>query len=225
VIFGSKRAWWSSPIDLSSLNGKNGFILYGENAGDNSGISVASAGDVNDDGIDDFIIGAYRASPLNRTIAGRSYIIFGNRGLWNSPIELSSLNGKNGCIINGQAGTIYSGSSVAGAGDINNDGISDFIIGAVSIPPKARQSYLRSYVIFGSRKGWNSPFEFSSLNGKNGFMINGEPMGSASALSVAGAGDINDDGICDLVIGSSWASPENRTYAGESYVIFGEKTN
>ena len=65
MIFGSKSSW-SSPISLSSLNGNNGFILNGINANDQSGYSVASAGDVNGDGIGDLIVGAPNASPGGR---------------------------------------------------------------------------------------------------------------------------------------------------------------
>ena len=63
-------------IQLSDLNGKNGFRLDGINMGDYSGRSVASAGDVNDDGIRDLIIGASRATANCRTGAGKSYVVF-----------------------------------------------------------------------------------------------------------------------------------------------------
>ena len=88
---------WSSPISLSSLNGANGFILNGINSIDESGFSVASAGDVNGDGIDDLIVGA----PPATSFAGQSYVIFGSKNRWSSPISLLSLNGANGFILNG----------------------------------------------------------------------------------------------------------------------------
>ena len=59
VVFGSSEDW-SEALNLSDLNGTNGFTINGIDADDISGWSVSSAGDVNGDGIDDIIIGAYR---------------------------------------------------------------------------------------------------------------------------------------------------------------------
>ena len=85
-----------AAFNLAGLNGANGFILNGINSNDQSGNSVASAGDVNGDGIDDLIIGAYVAASV-----GQSYVIFGSKSRWSSPISLLSLNGNNGFTING----------------------------------------------------------------------------------------------------------------------------
>ena len=72
----------ASELDLSDLNGTNGFIINGIDAGDYSGYSVSSAGDVNGDGIDDIIIGANYADPDANSSAGESYVVFGSvRGL------------------------------------------------------------------------------------------------------------------------------------------------
>ncbi len=224
VVFGSKKGW-SSPIELSSLNGANGFILNGEAASDNSGFSVSGAGDINDDGISDIVIGASNASPSSdRDGAGKSYVIFGKRSAWSSPIELSSLNGMNGFILNGEARADRSG-TVSNAGDINGDGISDIVIGASNASPSSdRGEAGKSYVIFGKRSGWSSPFELSSLNGVNGFILNGEAMGDDIGYSVSGASDINDDGISDIVMGAPFASPSgDKIRAGKTYVLFGKK--
>ena len=79
-----------------------------------------------------------------------------------------------------------------------------------------------TYVIFGSKEGWSSPISLSSLNGTNGFVLNGVSAGDLSGISVSGAGDINGDGIADLVIGApSGASTE----AGETYVVFGSNVD
>jgi hypothetical protein len=128
------------------------------------------------------------------------------------------LNGKNGFILNGEATNDESGWSVSGAGDINDDGIDDLIIGA----PYGKTG--KSYVIYGSKKSWNSPIELSSLNGVNGFILNGDSGKNWIGFSVSGAGDINDDGIDDLAIGAPDANPHNRTSAGKTYIVFGKKT-
>jgi len=82
-------------IPLSSLDGTNGFRLDGA-AGDDSGYSVASAGDVNGDGFSDVVIGALRASPGGRTEAGSNFVVFGKASGFSAAIDLSSLDGTNG---------------------------------------------------------------------------------------------------------------------------------
>ena len=64
-------------------------------------------------------------------------------------------------------------------------------------------------------------FELSSLDGSNGFVLNGIDGGDESGLSVSGAGDIDGDGVDDLIIGAKYADP-NGGQSGESYVVFGE---
>ena len=91
----------ASELDLSDLNGTNGFIINGIDEDDNSGYSVSSAGDVNGDGIDDIIIGANYADPDANSSAGESYVVFGSSEDWSEALNLSDLNGTNGFTING----------------------------------------------------------------------------------------------------------------------------
>tara|TARA_R110002072_G_scaffold42064_12_gene118108 strand:+ start:52622 stop:52999 length:378 start_codon:yes stop_codon:yes gene_type:complete len=88
-------------------------------------------GDVNGDGIDDLIIGAAYADPNGNDFAGTSYVVFGGAGVGSTGIiELASLNGSNGFILNGINARERSGYSVSSAGDMNGDGIDDLVIGA-----------------------------------------------------------------------------------------------
>ena len=90
-------------FNLSDLNGSNGFAINGIAAYDSSGVSVSSAGDVNGDGFDDLIIGAFFADPNGISDAGQSYVVFGNNSGFAAGLNLSTLNGSNGFAINGIA--------------------------------------------------------------------------------------------------------------------------
>jgi hypothetical protein len=220
VVFG-RRTGFAASLDLSSLNGSNGFIINGINTGDFSGISVSSAGDVNGDGIDDLIIGADGAAPNGSINAGQSYVVFGSATGFDASFDLSTLNGSNGFIINGINPFDTSGISVSTAGDVNNDGIDDLIIGADGAAPNGNINAGESYVVFGSTSGFAPSLELSTLNGITGFIIKGTDSSNASGISVSNAGDINGDGIDDVLIGATNALPNSQIVPGESYVVFG----
>ncbi|MFN7305053.1 MAG: hypothetical protein ACK5TQ_00550, partial [Acetobacteraceae bacterium] len=122
------------PIDLATIAaGTGGFVIHGQDANDQSGYSVASAGDINGDGFDDLIIGArYGDAAGNaKDRAGDSYVVFGKASGWGAPIDLATIAaGTGGFVIHGQDRYDDSGTSVASAGDINGDGFADLIIGA-----------------------------------------------------------------------------------------------
>jgi len=69
---------FSPVVELSTLDGSEGFVLHGIDEGDLAGGSVAGAGDVNGDGFGDFLVGARTADPGGRTSAGEIYLVFGS---------------------------------------------------------------------------------------------------------------------------------------------------
>ena len=85
-----------SDLNVADLDGTNGFILGGIDSYDNSGRSVSSAGDVNGDGFDDVIIGAFLGDPNGNVNAGESYLVFGAAGGFTPSLSLAALDGTNG---------------------------------------------------------------------------------------------------------------------------------
>lgn len=208
-----------AAFDLSSLDGTNGFRLNGPSVASGAGFSVSDAGDVNGDGFDDLIIGAYKVNGY----AGASYVVFGSGTGFDPTLSLASLNGTNGFRLNGEVGFDRSGRSVSGAGDINGDGFDDLIVGAAFADPNSTADAGASYVVFGKASGFAGSINLSGLNGTNGFQINGAGAGHFSGISVSGAGDINDDGFADVIIGA-YRETANGSYSGASYVLFGTNT-
>lgn len=91
---------------------------------------------------------------------------------------------------------------VAGIGNINGDGLDDLLVGAPLADQPDRDDAGESYVVFGQAGGFASLLDPASLNGTTGFRVNGVEIGTASGGSVARAGDVNGDGIDDLLIGA-----------------------
>ena len=224
VYGGSSAPGTGGELDLSSLDGTNGFILNGIDASDRSGFSVSSAGDVNGDGYDDLIIGAREADPNGDDTVGETYVVYGGASApgTGGELDLSSLDGTNGFILNGIDEYDYSGWSVSSAGDVNGDGYNDLIIGAREADPNGDDEGGETYVVYGgaSAPGTGGRFNLSSLDGTNGFILNGINEDDESGRSVSSAGDFNGDGYDDLIIGASGADPNGRR-SGETYVVYG----
>ena len=215
VTFGPIRALPSANLQTS---------IFGVTAGDNAGQSVAGAGDVNGDGIDDVIVGAPNAAPGGVSAAGSSYVVFGAATPPQTAclcIELATLTLARGFRIDGPAANANSGISVAGAGDVNGDGRDDVIVGAPGASPGGATGAGSSYVVFGSASPAN--VALATLTAAQGFRIDGADVGDDSGRSVAGAGDVDGDGRDDVIVGAHLAdsSPGGLTARGAAYVVRG----
>ncbi|NNE85936.1 MAG: cadherin-like domain-containing protein [Alphaproteobacteria bacterium] len=222
VIFG--KAGGFTDIDLGSLSGADGFTISGAEAGDKSGFSVASAGDIDGDGFDDLIIGAYLADDAGVADAGQSYVIFGQPGGF-SDIDLGAIAPGAGFTITGGGAGDQAGWSVSSAGDVNGDGFDDIIVGALRGDGigDAEKDAGESYVIFGKASGF-SDIDVSTLAPADGFTIRGADAGDRAGYSVSSAGDVNRDGYEDVIIGAiGGRGAGNATMnSGEAYVVFGK---
>jgi hypothetical protein len=223
LIFGA--ASLPPTINLANL-GSAGITIFGADAGDRSGFSVSNAGDINGDGFDDLVVGAYRAAASGnaKSFAGESYVIFGAASL-PPTINLANL-GSAGITIFGAESEDFSGRSVSTAGDVNGDGFDDLIIGAMGADgaENAKSYSGDSYLIFGAA---SLPPTINLANlGAVGTTIFGAGADDRSGWSVSRAGDINGDGFDDLVIAASRAdaSGDAKPDAGETYVIFGAQS-
>ena len=201
-------------FDLTSVTldpKKTGFTISGNTGSDWFGFSVKTAGDINKDGYADFLIGA----PQKFNNQGMVYVIYGGPTNSFADIDFSGSGSLNpattGFTIKGNAQGDQLGISVSTAGDINQDGCDDIIIGA---PGKST-----AYVIYG-KTAYTTNIDLSVTNlnpTTTGFKIKGVD-GAQFGYSVSTAGDINKDGRADMIMGSHMLSSER----GSAYVIYGK---
>lgn len=219
----------NAPIDLSNVSASgttDGFVIRGSLHGEQSGMSLSGAGDVNGDGLADIIVGA-PSNNASGSKSGRAYVVYGKSG--NAPVDLSMLSATAGAM-GFEIGGIpeYNdnnklGYSVSGAGDINGDGYDDVVVGVVNGDVNAVDAG-RSYVVFGgpARSGGPDLAAIAAGASTAGFVINGQAASDHTGWSVSSAGDVNGDGLADLIIGARDASPAGRQFAGRAYVVFGK---
>jgi len=160
-------------------------VFNGLAAGGIFGYSVGTAGDVNGDGYDDIIVGAYGYN----SSTGRVYIYYGG----------VNMNTLADVILTGEATNSNFGSSVSTAGDVNGDGYSDVIVGADGYASNTG----RAYIFFGG----------SSMNNTVDVTMTGEAINNYFGVSVSAAGDVNGDGYSDVIAGADgYASSTGRAY-------------
>ncbi|MCC8996389.1 MAG: hypothetical protein LM517_04890 [Nitrosomonas sp.] len=223
-IFFGKGVGFNSTEHLSTaLQDKNtGISIVGLEKNSDMRTSVSSVGDINGDRIDDIIVSqeGYNHS------AGEGYVIFGQSSFSSNSIDVQTLNGTNGFHLHGVDSIngpdnfgILDGMS-SGAGDVNGDGYDDLIIGAPGEGNNPTRGGGSSYVVFGKASGFAANLEMTSLDGTNGFRLDGTKF-SSSGGSVSGAGDVNGDGFADVIIGGGSAEI-NGFGSGSSYVVFGK---
>jgi hypothetical protein len=210
VVFGKAD---TEPVGFLGLaEGTGGFVVEGEEADDRCGHAVSGAGDVNGDGLADVIIGAPGKWP------GRAYVVFGKTDT--DVVSLADIAaGVGGFILDGEVEEDLAGNSVSWAGDVNGDDLADVVVGAPGIAANGIGSG-RAYVVFG-KTDTNAVLLSDVAGGVGGFSMDGEEGGDAAGQSVSGAGDVDRDGLPDVVVGATGATP-NGARSGRTYVVFGK---
>ncbi len=219
VVFGGS-AGFPSLMNLTNLKGTNGFVFHGVAANNQAGSSVSGVGDINGDSLDDFIVGAFGAG-INGSNSGSSYVIFGSAETFPDVLNATALDGTNGFTVNGIGAGDRLGISVGGAGDVNNDGLDEIIIGASGVDANGEDNSGASYVLFGSNDVFASTINASDIGAGMGMVLNGVTAGDETGISVSTAGDVNNDGGGDVIVGAWRATPNGVISAGSSYVVFG----
>jgi hypothetical protein len=202
VIYGKEGGL--ADIDLATLDPSRGFRIVGAlPPGNYDGRVVNAAGDVNDDGIGDILVGS----------AGQNFLIYGKVGGLGD-VDLGALTPATGANLYG------SSASVDGAGDINGDGIDDIVVGTRG-DPFGRDDAGETLVIFG-KVGGIGDIDLSAFPATQGFRIAGADQYDATGYAVSSAGDINGDGIADILIGSYGEESSGHYSAGLAYVVYGK---
>jgi len=218
-------------VELAELNtagSLNGITFSGVDDFGKLGTAISRIGDINADGLEDIAIGA-PGSDVNGIDSGSVYVLFGRQGIFPATLSPGDFDGTLGLVINGVASSNNTGREVAAAGDINGDGIDDLVLSAPLAFTGIFFTGGETYVIFGRDDGgFPATIELAELNGTGpnatpGITIRGAAASDQSGFSVDAGGDINNDGVDDLLIGIANAdvvpSGSNR---GQVVVIYGQ---
>ncbi|MCD4813829.1 integrin alpha [bacterium] len=176
----------ASGLDSNSL-----WFADGGQVNSQFGYSVSSAGDVNGDGFSDVIIG----EPLydnGQTDEGRAFLYLGHAGGLSSVADWSQESDQTNAQY---------GHSVASAGDVNSDGYSDVVVGA-NLYDGTQSNEGRVYIYHGGSGGLGTNFSWTAYGGQNSVQF---------GYSVATAGDVDNDGYGDVVVGA-YQFPNGRAY-------------
>jgi len=191
IFFGKKNGWaMDMPITFCDAS------FIGE-AATSEAAHIMPVGDINGDEIDDFIIGAgfYDQDPSNLTEnTGKVYVIFGKETGWDFNVNLADADAS----FVGEFPGDWAGHRVAGVGDVNSDGLNDFIVGANNYDEDGVVNRGKAYLILGKTSEWVKNTSFADADVS---FLGPSIWNAGIGWNVCGPGDVNGDGIHDILIG------------------------
>ena len=186
------------------------YSFVGEDSSDYAGFSVSSAGDVDGDGLDDLLVGAYQNDDGGNE-AGKAYLILGASLGTTGEIDLEDADYS----FVGESSEDNAGWSVSSAGDVDGDGLDDLLVGARYNGDGA--SYAgKAYLILGASLGTTAEIDLEDAD----YSFVGEKSNDNAGVSVSSAGDVDGDGLDDLLVGA-YDNGDGGSGAGKVYIILG----
>jgi hypothetical protein len=221
LIFG--RDTW--PANVAVASDAQTIKLSGENPGDQFGSYAVIARDINNDNRPEVFVGSFANDASANNNEGSLSVFFGRAASnpWPSTLAASALNGSDGFRWVGSETNSGFATPAGSAGDFNGDGVGDLFASTPDggVVGSTRRGVM--CIVFGSAN-WSAEFSQSSLNGNNGVCYTGEAASDRAGFDAAGVGDMNGDGLDDMLMSANGADVAGIADAGRFYLIYGQSS-
>ena len=188
------------------------------------GRAVAYAGDVNGDGLSDFLVGAPGGNHPTLASAGSVLLMFGRDNRTGIIVDTAQTDSSIAVEIFAPIAQVRMGNALSTAGDLNKDGVDDILVGSARYDRPGKLNCGGVMVVYGMKTGWDTAIDSATLaTNSKGFWIWGAAVNDNAGASVSTV-DFNNDGNPDIVIGSPYAVVSSATAVGILYILLGKGT-